>query len=433
MPAPREVWWAGIGCQLLLASHLSAPRRSRQAAEGPAQPPSRGGPRLRSSSLMLSGGSGDANLAPPPEDDVDTEDMLCRVRTMLKWRVAASGPKAKGKKKSDVMTERFKALFLKYDKDGVGALAFEDIRRMCRTDLRIADRLVSDENLRELFSAIDEDGGGKVEFSEFLEFVNLPGKGPKATVDDIVQEVARTVRLALRRNKIYIGDLEQKFSNYDDGGDSAPTGELGPEEMRNFFRRVLRLTRHECSDKNLNTAFKAMDDDGSGTMSADEFMDFIKFCNAGVQKKEVPTKVHGLLGGTRDFLDKKLPRHRPGTQPDMPLAHVPFCLNGRDLPPASRFASSQDRSAHMRVTRNHSRTQSSSRSSMSKTEGSESGSVVSLPPMKRATSMPSMLPTGSGSPSGGYKTIKGAEALNRVEQRLWECGMDVRGHYHRLR
>merc|ERR1712216_1049779 len=37
-----------------------------------------------------------------------------------------------------------------------------------------------------------------------------------------------------------------------------------------------------------------------------------------------------------------------------------------------------------------------------------------------------------GKTSGGYMLLKGAHALNQVEERLLEAGIDVRGHYHKL-
>merc|ERR1719373_1105486 len=33
---------------------------------------------------------------------------------------------------------------------------------------------------------------------------------------------------------------------------------------------------------------------------------------------------------------------------------------------------------------------------------------------------------------GGYVLLKGAQALNKVEERLFEAGIDVRGNYHKL-
>merc|ERR1719215_1821589 len=76
-----------------------------------------------------------------------------------------------------------------------------------------------------------------------------------------------------------IEDLEHRFHNSAAEGiiDTAGgDGSLGPEEMRRFFRKVLDVNVHEAKDKNLAIAFRAMDEDGGGTLDADEFLDFIK-------------------------------------------------------------------------------------------------------------------------------------------------------------
>eukprot|EP00747_Dinoflagellata_sp_TGD_P021602 gnl/TRDRNA2_/TRDRNA2_128591_c0_seq1.p2 gnl/TRDRNA2_/TRDRNA2_128591_c0~~gnl/TRDRNA2_/TRDRNA2_128591_c0_seq1.p2 ORF type:complete len:142 (+),score=20.58 gnl/TRDRNA2_/TRDRNA2_128591_c0_seq1:34-426(+) len=70
------------------------------------------------------------------------------------------------------------------------------------------------------------------------------------------------------------------------------------------------------------------------------------------------------------------------------------------------------------------------------------GAVPASPASAAAQSQPASKPAkrrdawmeqpypGSRGP-GGYTVIPGAQALNRVEQRLFEAGIDVRGQYHR--
>jgi len=410
----------------------------------------------RRGAAMLAGGTGNLNLASWPEGEVsgdDVEEMLARVRSLLKFSVENRGPKVDkraGIKKSDLMCERWKSIFQKYDSEGNGTLGLEDIRRMVRRDLKIAERLVSDHQLSELFSAIDEDGGGSVEFNEFLEFVQQPGKKGTTSTEEVVKQVARAVRLALRRNKIHVRELEQNFHQFDESGDIA-TGELGPEEMIRFFRRVLTVTKHECSDKNLRIAFYAMDDDGSGTMSLGEFMDFIKFCNNDGEEKTLPLRVPGLLGGMRGELPSRLPRHRPGTVSGRPLAQLPFCLNGRDLPSASRIVSSgrkiissqSEPGLHtlgLRTSQARSWATSSAASDMHHSLATDrsltSPSAGSLTEFSVDSSPRSLKRPAQESGSGGiagYKMLKGGHILNKIEQSLFEAGIDVRGNYHRLR
>merc|ERR1711998_68904 len=108
--------------------------------------------------------------------------------------------------------------------------------------------------------------------------------------------------------------------------------------MIRFFRKALGLSTHECSDKALRVAFHAMDDDGSGKMSLDELMEFIKFCSLEPTHKVLPFRVPGLIGGMRGDLPPRMPTRRPGTFRGFPLSHVPFCLNGRDIESAGRLA-----------------------------------------------------------------------------------------------
>merc|ERR1719199_1164088 len=106
------------------------------------------------------------------------------------------------------MMERWKAIFSKYDLDNTGTLFLSDVKRMVRRDLKIADRLVTDQQISTLFHAIDEDGNGQVDFHEFLSFVQQPSSRGTISENAVVDSVARGVRLALMRNKIRIKDLQ---------------------------------------------------------------------------------------------------------------------------------------------------------------------------------------------------------------------------------
>merc|ERR1711924_305275 len=133
-----------------------------------------------------------------------------------------------------------------------------------------------------------------------------------------------------------MGDLEATFRSYDESGEIS-TGELGPNDMVRYFRKVLKLSKHECPDKALRIAFHAMDDDGSGKMSIEELLEFIKYCNMEPGQKSLPSRVPGLIGGMRGEIPKRIPSSRPGTFLGAPLSRVPFCLNGRDTEPGGRL------------------------------------------------------------------------------------------------
>merc|ERR1719284_499042 len=82
---------------------------------------------------------------------------------------------------------------------------------------------------------------GNVSFEKFWEFVQQKDNQKGISVEEIMRQVARAVRLALRRNNIQVKDLDALFQKYDD---LSPQGELGPPEMRRFFRNVLKVTKH---------------------------------------------------------------------------------------------------------------------------------------------------------------------------------------------
>jgi len=405
---------------------------------------------------MLTGGTGSQNLQIETVTKDDVEEMLSRMRSLLVFSVENRGPKMdtrSGVKKADVMIERWKSIFNKYDCGGTGTLGVEDVKRMVRGDLKIAKRLVSDHQVHQLFEAIDEDHGGSVEFNEFLDFVQQPSTRGAVSESAVIESVARGVRLALRRNKIKVKDLEENFSSFDESGDIS-TGELGCKDMVRFFRKVLKLEQHECSDKALRVAFKAMDDDGSGSMSMDEFMDFIKFCSQEYIKKELPARLPGLLGGMKGALPERAPSRRPGSSPGSPMSRLPFCLNGRDVPSGGRLSAASRTLARpvsepslatlgFNISPIMTRAQSSggvfgdaSSDGIPDDDMDSPKSVGRIshrsqprdsPPKKRVWS--GELP---GKNRGGYMLLKGANALNAVENRLFEAGIDVRGNYHKL-
>jgi len=406
---------------------------------------------------MLSGGTGDLNLEPVKGDDHGDAEMLGRMRSLLVFSVENQGAKldnSGGKKKSEVMMERWKAIFSK-DSGCSGTMAPSDFHRMVRRDLKVADRLVTDEQILKLFRHIDTDQNDKIDFHEFLAFVSQPVRRRDVSEEEVVNSVARGVRLALRRNKIKIHELHDTFHTFDESGEIA-TGELGPNDMVRFFRKVLKLTKHESSDKALHVAFYAMDDDGSGKMSLEELMDFIKFCSRGEAPTALPVRVTGLIGGMRGVLPLRTPSRRPGSTPGVSapgvdrMAHLPFCLNGRDFAATGRLGATAQRfiprseSAPTLPSMGMKPTQASM---LSRTfsggirdAASDSGVDVSptASPMHTLRPLKETLPkkrvwSGQlpGKTHGGYMLLKGAHALNQVEERLFEAGIDVRGHYHK--
>lgn len=399
---------------------------------------------------MLAGGTGDQNLCEPVQIDASVDAMLARVRSLLVFSVENKGTKidtSSGVKKADVMMDRWKSIFSKYDSNGSGTLHIEDVERMVRRDLKIPKRLVSEEQIVALFHHLDLDGGGTIDFFEFLNFVQQPSSRGTVSEQDVLNSVARAVRLALRRNKIRVRDLEEDFQHFEQSGTSM-TGELGPNDMVRFFRKILKLTKHECTDKALHVSFTAIDDDGNGKMGKEEFLEFIKYCSLEPSQKVLHTRVPGLIGGMRGQLPVRMPTRRPGTFRGTPLSHTPFCFNGRDFEAAGRLARSTRCNSSLART-------VSDLGSLTSVENRQVSFTVSrqLSTTSLRETAPERCYVDDGLPAvdDGYaerkrvwsghlpgKTcqigyqFKGAHALNKVEERLFAAGIDVRGQYHKL-
>jgi len=406
---------------------------------------------------MLSGGTGDHNLEPEKGNGIKSikniPEMLSRIRALMVFSVENRGAKLNNEcavRKAEVAMERWKTIFSKYDTKCTGIFQLDTIKTIVRRELKLADRLVTDLEIEVMFNTVDDDQNGIISVSEFLTFAQKPSCRGAQTEKEVVDSVARGVRLALRRNNIQVNNLQDIFYEFDASGEVA-TGELGPNDMINFFRKALGLTKHESGDKALRIAFHAMDEDGSGKMSLEEMLDFIRFCSQAHHPAPLPVRMPGLIGGMAGHLPYRIPSRRPGSLPGVPQTQMPFCLNGRDIASTGRL--SQTTRGFLSETINRSESEpclpslglrSGKPNMMSKTFSGgqtmgdsgddESGGRQSSPnntfkdkPKKRYWS--GQLP---GKTHSGYMLLKGAGSLNAVEDRLFDCGIDVRGHYHRL-
>jgi hypothetical protein len=279
--------------------------------------------------------------------------------------------------------------------------------------------------LYDFFQAIDSDGGGALDFGEFMDFVN---RKPSEAAHNakIVELVKRSVRLAMARQKMTLEQLEFRFYHSAEEGildDPNGNGSLGPEEMRRFFRKVLSISDHEVSDRHLVIAFRSMDEDNGGSLDAEEFMDFIRLAvkqeNCLSPRNRTGQTVPNLIGGMSDV---KLE--------NPPLTGFPFNCNGRDLAPSNRFqmfvtpisncyASSSPplRPGSTRRARTSHGTRNLEHSSSMPARPSTSQSTGQLPMVQQK--------------NGNHYRFMGADALNRIEERLFQSGVDVRGGYHR--
>lgn len=451
------------------------------------------------------------------------EEMLNRVRSLLK----CASRRGYAARSATPGSEIWKILFNAIDIDGSGALDFMEIKRMVRMNLKLPERVVSDYELMRLFRAIDDDDNGTVDFAEFMEYTSQ-GKVDKRPLAVALRQIARVIRLSLRRRRVKLVDLSSFCYDFSEVDFQSGHGQMIFEDHSQFFRNHLLLGPRECSNSNLNQLFKLLcrpQERPIKTILATDFLDSIRFmASTDDFGGASPPRAHrGLIGGMQGYLPDIANKPRPGGfLIQGSSAEPPFCYNGRDLPPATRNAVN-DRNFATIGERNNRRLKLSSSAPTLPTvscggnwggfseinrryaelgNGSEEASEPEDEDQRVPTAKPHVetaietcagtwagkrllealaehadylaqppTPTANRPPTAAelkmklnnnatpesraaeadkaktlakrakdrnaeemrsaYFVLNGAEALNRVEHRLFHAGLDVRGHFHR--
>ena len=71
----------------------------------------------------------------------------------------------------------FQKLFGFYDRDNSGSLELPEFISAIRRDAKMSPQEVSDEELKDMFDSVDDDGGGEVEIDEFVAWLNSKTSG----------------------------------------------------------------------------------------------------------------------------------------------------------------------------------------------------------------------------------------------------------------
>lgn len=311
--------------------------------------------------------------------DEEEENVIHRVRTLLNLRItsardasASPGPQAGSKHGLDGIADRtskWKKLFLSYDKDKSGTITFPELRSMLRLSLRVSESSCPDVDLKVIFSKLDEDDSGAIEFDEFCAFVNTR----KAQSQEMPASLNRALRLAMSRNKVASSaDLRGLFVNYDLDKDNF----ISQFEMSRFFREVLQLSSHEVSEFHIKKLFKSLDVDCTDSISYTEFEKWI-LLNVDLSKGRLGY-VGARFGGTG-------PAATQATS-QLPSVGAPGASRSGGLRPSSCPAGK-----------------------------------ISGPPQCSLGGRRT------------YLSIPGAERLNLVEERLFKAGFDVRGDFFKVR
>ncbi|XP_050710450.1 troponin C, isotype gamma [Eriocheir sinensis] len=133
--------------------------------------------------------------------------------------------------------------FESFDMDNKGYITPETVG----TILRMMGVKISEKNLQEVIAETDEDGSGELEFEEFC---SLAAKF-------LIEEDEEALKAELR----------EAFRIYDKGGDGYIT--------TGVLKEILRELDNRLTEDDLNGIIEEVDEDGSGTLDFDEFMEMM--------------------------------------------------------------------------------------------------------------------------------------------------------------
>ncbi|XP_047485078.1 troponin C, isotype gamma isoform X5 [Penaeus vannamei] len=130
-----------------------------------------------------------------------------------------------------------------FDTDKKGAINVETIS----TILRMMGVKVSEKNLQEIIAEVDEDGSGELEFEEFCALA----------AKFLIEEDEESLK----------AELKEAFRIYDKQGDGYITTKV--------LKEILRELDNKLTEEDLDGIIDEVDEDGSGTLDFDEFMDMM--------------------------------------------------------------------------------------------------------------------------------------------------------------
>jgi len=143
----------------------------------------------------------------------------------------------------DTQVAALKTAFESFDTEGKGAIGIETIGNI----LRMMGVKIKEADLKEVIDEVDDDGSGMLEFEEFTELA------AKFLIEEDEEELKN--------------ELKEAFRIYDKDGQGFITNEV--------LREILREIDPKLTEADLDGIIEEVDEDGSGTMDLDEFMEMM--------------------------------------------------------------------------------------------------------------------------------------------------------------
>jgi len=140
-------------------------------------------------------------------------------------------------------TAALKQAFESFDTEGKGAIGIETIGNI----LRMMGVKMKEADLKEAVDDVDDDGSGMLEFEEFTELA------AKFLIEEDEEELKK--------------ELKEAFRIYDKDGQGFITNDV--------LREILKEIDPKLSEADLDGIIEEVDEDGSGTMDLDEFMEMM--------------------------------------------------------------------------------------------------------------------------------------------------------------
>ena len=192
-----------------------------------------------------------------------------------------AGRFGKKSRKDDKRRKALRAVFEAMDEDGGGSIDYEEFRHAMTA--MAADGKTApppEEELRKAFDDVDDDGGGSVDFDEFVQMIDAmhstsaSSEGGAKMNSLFVKAAARIGREQKEKAK-----LRGIFEAMDEDG----SGDIDYDEFKVAMEQM--DPKQVPADDELRKAFDGVDEDGGGSISFDEFVEMFRQLKSGAGGK----------------------------------------------------------------------------------------------------------------------------------------------------